>query len=40
MGFAAVEAEALGADIFAAEELLPLLAADHLGQDRLLALVR
>ena len=36
--FAAVEAEALGADIFAGEELLPLLALDDLGEDRLLAL--
>ena len=36
--FAAVEAEALGADIFAGEELLPLLGLDDLGQDRLLAL--
>src|SRR4051812_20558749 len=35
---AAVETEALGADIFAGEELLPLLALDHLGEDRLLAL--
>jgi hypothetical protein len=35
---AAVEAETLGADIFAGEELLPLLGLDHLGQDRLLAL--
>jgi len=34
--FAAVEPEALGADIFAAEELLPLLGLDHLGEDRLL----
>jgi hypothetical protein len=33
---AAVQAEALGADIFAGEELLPLLALDHLGQDRFL----
>ena len=37
-GFAAVEAEALGADIFAGEEFLPLLAMDDLRQDRLLAL--
>ena len=38
IAFAAVEAEALGADIFAGEELLPLLGLDDLGQDRLLAL--
>ena len=38
--FAAVEAEALGADIFAGEEFLPLLGVDDLGQDRLLALGR
>ncbi len=37
---AAVEAEALGADIFAGEEFLPLLRLDHLGEDRLLALGR
>src|SRR5205085_11517402 len=37
-GFAAVQAEALGADIFAGEEFLPLLAMDHLLEDRLLAL--
>ena len=36
--FAAVEAEALGADIFLGEEFLPLLGLDHLGEDRLLAL--
>ena len=36
--FAAVEAEALGADILAGEEFLPLLGVDDLGQDRLLAL--
>ncbi|MBB5984062.1 hypothetical protein HNP60_000036 [Sphingobium sp. B1D3A] len=34
--FAAVEAEALGADIFAAQELLILFGLDDLGQDRLL----
>ena len=38
--FAAVEAEALRADIFAREKLFPLLGLDHLGQDRLLALGR
>ena len=38
--FAAVEAEALGADIFAGEEFFPLLGVDDLGQDRLLALGR
>src|SRR6185312_7713021 len=38
--FAAVESEALGADIFAGEEFLPLLGVDHLGQDRLLPLGR
>src|SRR5207248_350239 len=38
--FAAVEAEALGPDIFPGEEFLPLLGVDHLGQDRLLALGR
>jgi len=37
---AAIEAEALGPDIFAGEELLPLLGVDDLGQDRLLALGR
>jgi hypothetical protein len=36
--FAAVEAETLGADIFAGEEFLPLLGLDDLGEDRLLAL--
>ncbi len=35
---AAVEPEALGADVLAAEEFLPLLGLDHLGEDRLLAL--
>ena len=34
---AAVEPEALGADILPGEEFLPLLGVDHLGQDRLLA---
>ena len=38
--FAAVEPEALGADIFAGEEFLPLLGLDDLGEDRLLALGR
>ena len=38
--FAAVEPEALGADIFAGEEFLPLLGVDDLGQDRLLAFGR
>ena len=38
--FAAIEAEALGADIFAGEEFLPLLGVDDLGQDRLLAFGR
>ena len=37
---AAVEPKALGADIFAGEEFLPLLGVDDLGQDRLLALGR
>ena len=37
---AAVQPEALGADIFAGEELLPLLGLDHLLEDRLLALGR
>ena len=37
---AAVEPEPLGADIFAGEELLPLLGLDDLGQDRFLALGR
>ena len=37
-GFAAIEAKALGADIFAAQKLLILFAAHHGGQDRLLAL--
>ena len=36
-GLPAVQAEALGADIFAREELLPLLGLDHLLEDRLLA---
>ena len=36
--FAAVEAEPFGPDIFAGEELFPLLAVDHLLEDRLLAL--
>ena len=36
--FAAVEAEALRADIFLGEEFLPLLGVDDLGKDRLLAL--
>ena len=34
---AAVEPEALGADIFLGEEFLPLLALDHLVEDRSLA---
>ena len=38
--FAAVEAEALRADIFPPEELLPLLGFDHLVEDRLLAFGR
>ena len=36
-GFAAVEAEALGADVLLAEEAFVLFAADHRAQDRLLA---
>src|SRR3546814_2041332 len=35
---AAIEAEALGADVFLAEELLVLFGLDHLGEDRFLAL--
>ena len=38
--FAAVEPEALGPDIFAGEEFLPLLGVDDLGEDRLLAFGR
>src|SRR5258708_15685429 len=36
----AIESEALGANIFAGEELLPLFGMDHLGEDRLLSLGR
>ncbi len=38
--FAAIEAETLGADIFAGEEFFPLLGLDDLEQDRLLAFGR
>jgi len=38
--FAAVQPEPLGPDVLLAEEFLPLLGLDHLGQDRLLAVGR
>ena len=38
--FAAVEPEALGADVFAGEQFLPLLGVNDLRQDRLLAFGR